>query len=248
MLQNKQHTPKTINNEKLVPNHLAVIMDGNGRWAKKHNLPRFAGHQAGLKTAKMVISESLKAGIKILTLYSFSTENWQRSKNEVNSLMNLFREAIKRERKNLINHQIRIKFIGDKGMLSETLRSSMQTLEMDTENNSRLFLNIAINYGGRDEIYQAFISIYKNIIEGKINSKDISQDTINQYLYTSGLADPDLLIRTGGEKRLSNFLLWQVAYTELWFSKTFWPDFTKENLWKAFYDYQKRVRKFGREV
>lgn len=246
--KNNDHSKKMQKQKTAIPNHLAVIMDGNGRWAKKHNLPRFAGHRAGLKTVKMIISESITAGVKILTIYAFSTENWKRSKKEIYSLMNLFQEVIEKETRSLIENKIRVKFIGDMNILSEPLRSAMEELEINTKNNTKLFLNIAINYGGRYELCDAFVSICENIQKGTIKIEEINQDMVSHYLYTAGLPDPDLLIRTGGEKRISNFLLWQIAYTELWFTKTFWPDFSKENLWKAFNDYEKRVRKFGGEV
>ncbi len=233
---------------KEIPRHLAIIMDGNGRWAKRHNLPRFAGHQAGLKTVKMVITESIKAGVKILTIYAFSTENWKRSKNEINALMTLFQEVIEKERKDLIENKIKVRFIGHKENLSNSLNIAMTKLEEETIDNNSFFLNIAINYGGRSELCQAFQTIYQKLTDGEIKNVEINDKLINQYLFTANMPDPDLLIRTGGEKRISNFLLWQIAYTELWFTKTFWPDFSKENLWRAFTDYKKRVRKFGGEV
>ncbi|MFW6148433.1 MAG: isoprenyl transferase [Atribacterota bacterium] len=233
---------------KEIPSHLAIIMDGNGRWARRHNLPRFAGHQAGLKTVKMVITESIKAGVKILTIYAFSTENWKRSKNEINALMTLFQEVIEKEKKDLIENKIKVRFIGHKENLSNSLNIAMTKLEEETIDNNSFFLNIAINYGGRSELCQAFQTIYQKITDGEIKNTEISDKLINQYLFTANMPDPDLLIRTGGEKRISNFLLWQIAYTELWFTKTFWPDFSKENLRRAFTDYKKRVRKFGGEV
>lgn len=230
------------------PNHLAIIMDGNGRWANKRNLPRFAGHKAGIKTVRMVIYECLKNDIKILTLYAFSTENWKRSKVEITSLMNLFQETIRKEKHELVKNNIKINFLGDMETLPESLKRSMNELEEATYHNHKLTLNIAINYGARTEICQAFNNILDDIHSGKISHSAMSESLINDYLYTRGNPDPDLLIRTGGEKRISNFLLWQIAYSELWFTKTYWPDFNKYNLQKALNDFEKRVRKFGGEV
>lgn len=244
--QNQDITDK--HGPKAIPKHLSVIMDGNGRWAKKNNLPRFAGHKAGVKTIRMIIAESAKAGVNILTLYAFSTENWKRSKREINALMNLFQDVIKKEKKSLIENQICVRFIGYRDTLSAPLQSAMEDLESATQNNKGLLLNIAINYGGRSELCYAFQTILQQFRQGNLALSQVDQNLINQHLYTSGLPDPDLLIRTGGERRISNFLLWQIAYTELWFTKTFWPDFSKDHLWKAFNDYEKRVRKFGGEV
>jgi len=248
MSEKENHNAKNEKKCKIVPHHLSIIMDGNGRWAKKHNLPRFAGHQAGVKTVRMIITESIKAGVKLLTLYAFSTENWKRSKREINSLMNLFQDVIKKEKKSLVENQIKVKFIGHRDSLSAPLQLAMEELEDATKNYKKLQLNIGINYGGRSELCHAFQSILQQIREGNIKSSQIDQSLVSQHLFTAGLPDPDLLIRTGGEKRISNFLLWQIAYTELWFTKMFWPDFSKEDLWKAFNDYEKRVRKFGGEV
>jgi len=235
---------------KKVPEHLAVIMDGNRRWARKQHLPGFAGHKAGLKTVEMIISESIKIGIKILTLFAFSTENWKRSAKEINALMKLFEESINKESNKLIENDIRVRFIGKRNDLPKSLFKKMTALEKATYNNKKLFLNIAINYGARSEICYAFQNIYHRIINKKdrIKIDDVDEKIISKYLYTTDIVDPDLLIRTGGEKRISNFLLWQLAYTELWFTKIFWPEFNEKNLKDALKDYQKRVRKFGGEV
>lgn len=231
-----------------IPRHIAVIMDGNGRWAKKHGLPRYAGHQAGLKTVKMITTEAIKTGVSILTLYAFSTENWKRSKKEINFLMNLFQESIEKEKKSLIKNNIQVRFIGYRDSLSDSLRSGMKKLEELTKENDRLLLNIAINYGGRAEICHVIQSISEKIAGNEIKISEINEELITGHLFTANIPDPDLLIRTGGEKRISNFLLWQIAYSELWFTQTFWPDFSKEDLWKALDYYEKRVRKFGGEV
>ncbi len=233
---------------KVVPNHLSIIMDGNGRWAEKNNLPRFAGHKAGLKTVRMVITESIKAGISILTLFAFSTENWKRPKQEIFSLMNLFQEVIENEKKELLENRIRVRFIGERENLSVSLKLAMENLEKETVKGSILILNIALNYGGRTEICHVCKQLSEEVLQKKIEPSQITQDSFGKYLFTSGLPDPDLLIRTGGELRISNFLLWQIAYTELWFTKTFWPDFSRKQLWKALSDYEKRVRKFGGKV
>lgn len=237
-----------MNKQQIIPNHLAIIMDGNGRWAQKHNLPRSAGHKAGLKTVRMVIIESIKAGINYLTLFAFSTENWKRPKEEVSSLMDLFQEAIKEEKKDLLKNKIKVRFIGNRANLPLPLSLAMSNMEKETKNNKKLSLNIAINYGGRSEICNAFQLISQKVLDGNIKPSQITQIFINEHLFTTGLPDPDLLIRTGGELRISNFLLWQIAYSELWFTRTFWPDFSRKQLLRAISDYEKRVRKFGGKV
>ena len=237
-----------MNKQQIIPNHLAIIMDGNGRWAQKHNLPRSAGHKAGLKTVRMVIIESIKAGINYLTLFAFSTENWKRPKEEVSSLMDLFQEAIKKEKKDLLKNKIKVRFIGNRANLPLPLSLAMSNMEKETKNNKKLSLNIAINYGGRSEICNAFQLISQKVLDGNIKPSQITQIFINEHLFTTGLPDPDLLIRTGGELRISNFLLWQIAYSELWFTRTFWPNFSRKQLLRAISDYEKRVRKFGGKV
>jgi undecaprenyl diphosphate synthase len=245
-----KHLNNDIDNKahKIIPNHLSIIMDGNGRWAEKNSLPRYAGHKAGVKTVRMVITESIRAGIGILTLYAFSTENWKRPKQEISSLMDLFEEIIAKEKEHLLENKIRIRFMGDREGLPLSLRLAMENIEEETRLNNLLLLNIALNYGGRSELCYVFRSLAEEIFQGHIEPSQITQELINKHLLTSGLPDPDLLIRTGGELRISNFLLWQIAYTELWFTKTFWPDFSKKQFWKALTDYEKRVRKFGGKV
>ncbi|MDD4362908.1 MAG: polyprenyl diphosphate synthase [Atribacterota bacterium] len=230
--------------------HLAIIMDGNRRWAKKRNLPSFIGHKAGLNTIKMVIEESIKSDIEILTLYAFSTENWKRSSKEVNSLMDIFYESIIREEDNLIKNSIKVKFIGIRDNLSKKLINAMVDLEKKTSENIKLILNIAINYGGRNEICNAVKIICKKYSQMSLDESlseidRLNENIIEKHLFTTGIPDPDLLIRTGGEKRISNFLLWQLAYTELWFTDTYWPDFNSEEFHNSIKDYEKRVRKFG---
>lgn len=248
MTVNNKNNTSNNNKTGLLPKHLSIIMDGNRRWAKKRNLPAFAGHRAGVKTIKMVIKESVKAGIAILTLYAFSTENWKRPQKEISSLMSLFREVIKKEKSDLIKNKIRVTFIGEKESLSDHLKEAMNELEEETRNNAQLLLNIAINYGSRSELCQAFNRIYNQLKDNSDSIVKINEDMIKKNLYTSNIPDPDLLIRTGGEKRISNFLLWQLAYTELWFTKVYWPDFSKNDLYEALKNYEKRVRKFGGEI
>lgn len=236
-----------IDNKKL-PRHLAIIMDGNGRWAKERGLPRSLGHREGVKAVKRVISNCIELNIPILTLFAFSTENWKRPKNEVLYLINLFKKALNKEKENLIKNNIRIHFLGRIKDLPDSLIKQMNEVITLTKNNHKLILNIAINYGGRAEIVDAINSIISMVYKKKINIRDINESTVRDNLYTRGLSDPDLLIRTAGEMRISNFMIWQIAYTEFWVTPVYWPDFNKVNLIEAIIDFQKRVRKFGGEV
>ncbi|HCL90617.1 MAG TPA: isoprenyl transferase [Candidatus Atribacteria bacterium] len=231
-----------------LPQHLAIIMDGNGRWAEKKGLPRSAGHREGAKTVKRVITSCLNLNIPILTLFAFSTENWKRPKNEINYLLKLFERVLNKEKENLIKNNIKIKFIGRLNELPDSLNKTMNELSKSTRKNNKLILNIAINYGGRAEIVDAFKSIALKIVENKINIKEINENIIGDNLYTRNLPDPDLLIRTAGEMRVSNFMIWQVAYTEFWVTPIFWPDFSENNLIEAIINFQKRVRKYGGKV
>jgi undecaprenyl diphosphate synthase len=243
----KNYKNKLMDNIKL-PQHLAIIMDGNGRWAKKRGLPRSTGHKEGVKAVKRVISNCIDLNIPILTLFAFSTENWERPKNEVLNLIKLFGKVLDREKANLIKNNIRINFIGRLNELPNLLTKKMNELIELTRNNNKLILNIAINYGGRAEIVDAINSIILDLYDKKIKIEDINENTVRNNLYTHGLPDPDLLIRTGGEMRISNFMIWQIAYAEFWVSPVFWPDFDKNNLIEAIKDFQKRVRKFGGKV
>jgi len=236
-----------INNKKL-PRHLAIIMDGNGRWAKEKGLPRSVGHKEGVKAVKRVISNCIDLNIPILTLFAFSTENWKRPKNEVSYLIRLFREAINREKENLVKNNIRMNFLGRIKDLPDSIIKQMNEVIELTKKNNKLILNIAINYGGRVEIVDAINSIISMVYEKKIKIGDINENTVRDNLYTHGLPDPDLLIRTAGEMRISNFMIWQIAYTEFWVTPVYWPDFDKINLIEAIRDFQKRVRKFGGKV
>lgn len=243
----KIYQNELIDNKKL-PQHLAIIMDGNGRWAKERGLPRNAGHKEGVKAVKRVISNCIDLNIPILTLFAFSTENWKRPKNEVFYLIKLFKKAINREKENLIKNNIRINFLGRLKDLPDSIIKLMNEVAELTKKNNKLILNIAINYGGRAEIVDAINSIIPMVYEKKIKIEDINEDTVRDNLYTHGLPDPDLLIRTAGEMRISNFMIWQIAYAEFWVTPVYWPDFDKINLIEAIKDFQKRVRKFGGKV
>lgn len=224
-----------------MPNHIAVIMDGNGRWAKNKLLPRLVGHNKGLDSVKKIIECSIKYKIKTLTLYAFSTENWKRPIKEVEGLLKLFSQSISKESKKIHSNDIRLKFIGDVTILSKKLQAKIKKIEKETSRNSSLILNIALNYGGRLDIINSVNNFYKN----KIKKIKINEKNITNGLYTKGQPDVDLLIRTGGEQRISNFLLWQIAYAELYFSKKLWPDFNEKVFVDALYFFQNTERKFG---
>ena len=227
---------------KNIPLHVAVIMDGNGRWAAARGLPRLAGHRAGTENLRRVITASVELGIKYLTIYAFSTENWGRPKDEVNGLMMILEDVIDKELSELHEQGVQLRHIGHLVGLSKKLREKVIKAVDFTKDNSRLILNIAFNYGGRDEIIYAM----QRIIKDGVRPEDISEKLVNQYLFTQGIPDPDLIIRTSGEMRTSNFLIWQAAYSELYITSTFWPDFDKEELCKALAAYSSRDRRFGR--
>ncbi|MCX6813897.1 MAG: polyprenyl diphosphate synthase [Candidatus Azambacteria bacterium] len=220
--------------------HLGIIMDGNRRWAKARRLPSFEGHRAGYKKVEDILHWCRDAGIKILTLYTFSTENWQRSKKEVNFLMKLFYLAFTKDIKKLHKNNICVRVIGRKNGLSEKIQKAIKRSEELTKNNTAIILNLAINYGGRSELVDAFNKILKN------PPKEITEDLISQNVYTAGLPDPDLIIRTSGEKRLSGFLTWQSAYSEFCFIKHHWPEFSKEDFNEILNDFASRQRRFGK--
>lgn len=228
-----------------IPAHIAIIMDGNGRWAKQRKLPRTMGHRAGMKNIKMMVEESSNLGVKYLTLYAFSTENWKRTKEEVGALMDLVVEFINKEFEELHRNNVKLNSIGDISKLPEKSRAAVENAMYKTRNNTGLTLNIALNYGGRDEIVKGVKEIAKEVLEGKLQIDNIDDKIISDHLYTSGMPDPDIIIRPSGELRLSNYLLWQSAYSEFWFSNINWPDFTKEDLRRAISDFQKRDRRFG---
>lgn len=228
------------NTERILPEHIAIIMDGNGRWAKKRHLPRTAGHAAGSKTFKDIARYGNKIGLKYMTVYAFSTENWKRPEEEVKNIMNILRDYLK-DTKNFKDENIKLTFIGDRSRLDGDIVELMAQAEKDSENATGMHLNIAINYGGRDEIVHAV----KSIIESGTKKEEITEELISSKLYTAGQPDPDFIIRPSGEYRLSNYLIWQSAYAEFWFSDILWPDFTPKHLEKALDDFAKRNRRFG---
>lgn len=228
-----------------MPRHIAIIMDGNGRWAKRRKLPRTMGHKAGVETIRKVIKETHILGIKYLTLYAFSTENWKRPKDEVSALMKLLVEYLRSELQELNKNGVVIKILGDINMLPKDAQSEVKEAMEITKNNTGVVLNIAFNYGGRDEIIRAVKLVSNDVKSGKLSIEDIDEKTLEKYLYTNGTPDPDLIIRPSGEQRISNFLLWQCAYSEFWYSNVCWPDFKEEHLHEAIYDYQHRDRRYG---
>ena len=234
-----------IDNNNL-PNHIAIIMDGNGRWAKKRGLKREKGHKEGMKSVKKVIESCIELGIRNLTLYAFSTENWKRPKLEVNFLMKLLLVSIKDELNSLNNKNIKFNTIGNLNRIPKKIQEYLTAAKKETINNSGLNLTIALSYGSRKEIVDAVKDITDKVKNNIISSKNIDETVINNHLYTRNLPDVDLLVRTSGEKRISNFLLWQIAYSELYFTKKLWPDFSKKDLFKAIISYQKRERRFGK--
>ena len=232
-------------NKDQLPKHVAIIMDGNGRWAEKRSLNRVAGHQKGIKRVKEIIRASKNIGIEVLTLYAFSTENWNRPQLETKALMALLRRFLLAEGNELITNNIRLKTIGTIEDLPKEVTALLQDVIGKTKDNTGMILNAALSYSGRSEIIRAVKNIASDIKQGKITSQQIDETIFSNYLFTSELPDPDLLIRTSGEHRISNFLLWQMAYTELYITDTLWPDFTEKDLIRALEDYQKRERRFG---
>lgn len=232
-------------NKLKIPNHVAIILDGNGRWAKKRLMPRNYGHSQGSKVVEKICEDAYNIGIKYLTVYAFSTENWKRPKDEVDALMKLLNNYLDSSIKTSKKNKMRVRIIGDKSGLSDELQAKIKALEEASERNTGLNFQVAINYGSRDEIIRAIRTLSKELKDDKIAVEHIDEDVIAQHLDTGGIPDPDLLIRTSGEQRLSNFLLWQLAYTEFYFTDVLWPDFTKEELIKAIEYYTKRDRKFG---
>jgi undecaprenyl diphosphate synthase len=228
-----------------LPEHVAIIMDGNGRWARDRGLFRIQGHQKGYQTVRQIVRDAGEIGIKVLTLYVFSVENWKRPKNETDALMTLIEHAARHELKELKENNVKIRFIGRRDGLPQSLQREMDRDVEQTKHNTGLILNLAINYGGRAELADAVHRIVEDVASGVLKPADISEEEISKRLYAPDLPDPDLLIRTAGEMRVSNFLLWGVAYAELWVTDTLWPDFNAALLADAIRDYQLRVRKFG---
>ena len=228
-----------------IPNHIAIILDGNGRWAKAKGLPRNAGHVQGAKTVEVICEEAYKMGVQYLTVYAFSTENWNRPKDEVDALMKLLRNYMKNCLKTAEKNNMCVRVIGDKSGLDADIQQSIAQLEEASKNNTGLHFSIAINYGGRDEIRRAVSKIAGKVAAGELAADDITEDVITSSLDTGDYPDPDLLIRTCNEQRISNFLLWQLAYTEFYFTEVPWPDFDKKELTKAIEAYTRRDRRFG---
>ncbi len=228
-----------------LPKHIAIIMDGNGRWAKKRGLPRVAGHSEGVKSVRDIVEACAQLGIEYLTLFAFSTENWRRPREEVSTLMKLLLRTLKTETDELHKNNIRLRMIGDFESLPEEVQNQLKEAIKKTENNTRLNLILALSYSGRWDILQAVKKISSDIANKKLRKSEIDENIFKKYLSTSEFPEPDLLIRTSGEMRVSNFLLWEIAYTELYVTETLWPDFRRKELYKAIEDYQKRERKFG---
>lgn len=241
----KNKNKPVLNQHEQIPAHIAIIMDGNGRWAAKRGLPRSAGHREGANNLRRIVTASNEVGIKYLTVYAFSTENWTRPKKEVDALMSLLLEFLKNADKDIAGKNIRILVIGDITGLSEEIKKEIARITAKTGVNTGLTLVIALNYGSRGEITEAIKRISREIKKGSLKPEDINEQLVSSHLYTSGIPDPDLIIRPSGESRLSNFLLWQASYAEFWYSDILWPDFKKNDLLQAISDYQKRNRRFG---
>jgi len=235
---------KKIDKQK-VPEHVAIIMDGNGRWATKKGLPRSFGHNKGVSVLKEILKSSKKLGCKVLTVYAFSTENWARPTEEVNSLINLFGEVLKNEIEEIHRELIKLKFIGDLTPFPKTLKKIIYQSESLTQNNNNFLLNVCVNYGGRQEIVKVAKELAFKSFSGEIKPSEVNEELFNSELLTQGIKDPELLIRTSGEKRISNFLLWQLAYSEIYISDVLWPDFNEFEFLKAIIDFQSRNRRFG---
>jgi len=231
--------------KKKLPRHVAIIMDGNGRWARKRLLNRVNGHERGSETVRNIVRQCRELGIPILTLYAFSTENWQRPKLEVQALMALLERFLTSEEKELMENGIRLNAIGDIKRLPEQVFSKVRHVMALTRNNEQMLLNLALSYGGRAEIIRMVQSISEKVRDGVITPDDITEETVAAHLYTASIPDPDLLIRTSGEMRISNFLLWQIAYSEIYVTNTLWPDFDREEFLEILVDYQRRERRFG---
>ena len=229
-----------------LPHHIAVIMDGNGRWAKRRGLPRIMGHQRGVDTLKSLLRCCNDWGISALTAYAFSTENWGRPLDEVEFLMTLFERVLRKELKEMMEENVRIRFVGNLESLPASLQEEIARSMADTQNNTGIQFTVATNYGGRQEIVQACQAIAQEVQAGLLKAEDIDETVLEKHLYTAGLSYPDLLMRTSGEMRISNFLLWQMAYAEIYVTPTLWPDFDQAELHKALLDYQQRERRFGK--
>ncbi len=231
-----------------MPRHIAIIMDGNGRWARQKGLPRILGHREGIKAVRRTVESAVDLNLEVLTLFAFSVENWNRSPKEVDALMKMLPEFLEEETPDMMKNNIRFRTIGRTSGLPDFVQESLEQTRRATEKNSGLNLVLALNYGGRTELVDAVQAVARKVSRGKLSPDQIDEQLISRHLYTDGLPDPDLLIRTSGEMRISNFLLWQISYTEIYVTKKLWPDFTREDLMEAIRDYQQRERRFGRDT
>jgi undecaprenyl diphosphate synthase len=229
-----------------LPKHIAIIMDGNGRWAQEKGYTRIYGHNKGVKSVQKIVEESLSLGIQYLTLYAFSVDNWNRPKKEIGTLMDLLVDSLKKEFEKLIKNNIRLNTIGNIKTLPEKVQDEIIRVSDKTKNNTKMILTIALSYGAREEIENVIKNIAREVKNNTISIENVDHSIINKHLYTQNLPDVDLLIRTSGEQRISNFLLWQIAYAELYFTDVYWPDFGKKDFYKALFNYQKRERRFGK--
>lgn len=245
LLGKSSKKPSTPHVFEKVPEHVAIIMDGNGRWAKRRGLPRTAGHHSGMKAVKRITIAADKLGVKYLTLYAFSTENWTRPKEEVDFLMRLPQQFLEIELDDLIANNVQVRVMGHKENLPPHTISPLEEAIVKTANNTGLVLNFALNYGSRKEMLEAVKSIAADVSDGKVALGEIDEKLMADRLFSSGIPDPDLLIRTSGELRISNFMMWQLAYSELWFTNVYWPEFTEEHFHEAIAEYQRRVRRYG---
>ena len=228
-----------------LPRHIAIIMDGNGRWARRRRLPRIAGHRAGAQAVRNTVEICSQLGVRALTLYAFSVENWKRPQREINTLMDLLQEYIRKELGDIHRNNIRLQILGRYEQLPHRVKEDLEEGLRLTEKNTGMVLNVALNYGARAELVDAFNAILKDRLDRGVREPEVTERMIAEHLYTRGLPDPDLLIRTSGEMRVSNFLLWQIAYAEIWVTDTCWPDFTRRHLMQAVIDFQKRERRYG---
>lgn len=228
-----------------LPSHVAIIMDGNGRWAQRRGLPRLAGHRQGAETARRIVRAAADMGVRYLTLYTFSTENWRRPISEVEGLFSVLREVFAKHLREMIESDVEIRIIGKVSEFPKDIQQMLAEAEELSKGKSGITVSLALNYGGRDEIVTAARSLAQDVLEGRISLESINEEEFSRRVYTSGIPDPDLIIRTGGDLRVSNFLLWQLAYAELWFTDTLWPDFGAEHLAKALADFAQRKRRFG---
>lgn len=244
-LGHKKKKGPILNKKEILPAHIAIIMDGNGRWASKKGLPRSVGHREGANTLKRIVKFCDEIGVKYLTVYAFSTENWVRPKDEVDALMSLLLEFLKNADSELAGKNIRIKVIGESDGLTGEIKREIIRVTENTKNNTGLTLVIALNYGSRTEIANAAARIARDVKRGSIKPEEVNEKLLSNYLYTAGTPDPDLVIRPSGENRLSNFLLWQCSYSEFWYSDILWPDFSKKHMLEAIEEFQRRSRRFG---